>query len=685
MKKIYFLFAMLTYQVGFSQTGVLNAVNDTLILYPKDSISKASILFTGNDMTPVNNQLSIDTVFYNGTNFLSFQKIISTNWSRINYKAYSGFAGWDSIQYIVKTTSPPIMIDTAMIYIFVAQKNHEFIDLNNIKARVGLNSTFSNIVDGIAGFEVPKGSGRNTIFASNAWVAGKNNNTVYANVETFGNFATSTSVSNLSGPISTNYPTFEFSLKWDRVWKVTNADLQYHISNWFFPGYQPPQVFLDWPAHGDTTNGQAFYLAPFIDKNNDGIYNPYDGDYPKFKGQQAIYFIRNDSRVQRNQYPMRSEIHGIAYAYDCPSDSAINHTVFLDVTIYNRSNKTYDSTYVGLFADFDIGNFSDDYVGCDVDRSTFYGYNGDPFDENNGPAIGYGAYIPYQGVTFLKGAKQDDDGVDNAFGIASYETINGTGFGDGISDNEYWGMEHFTYYNQLAQFPGDGDPTNDIQHYYYLTGKWRDGISFTYGGNGHPPYSGGTVPAKYLFPDVSDTYSYGTGGVAQAPWGEYNAFGSTGNTPADRRGMGSTGPFTLAPQQSIELTVAYVFGRDYSTQGNVAGLTVMQERVDSIRSYFADGFKSVCGGLINGINDGKEKINPLKVYPNPFTNEFTIEYKAENQFTQLEVYNLMGVKVAEQQLNSFITQVNLSGISTGIYIVIIRDGNKKLHHKMVKQ
>ena len=176
-----------------------------------------------------------------------------------------------------------------------------------------------------------------------------------------------------------------------------------------------------------------------------------------------------------------------------------------------------------MFTDFDIGNPEDDYVGCDVDRSTFYGYNGDSIDQNNGAGFGYGAYPPYQGVSFLKGAKQDDDGIDNAFGIAPYESINGYGFGDGITDNEHWGMEYFLFYHRGGGlFPGDGDPVNEQEEHYYLSGKWRDGNSFVYGGNGHPS-SGGTVPAKYMFPDASDTYHYGTGGVAQAPWSEFNA------------------------------------------------------------------------------------------------------------------------------------------------------------------
>jgi hypothetical protein len=325
-----------------------------------------------------------------------------------------------------------------------------------------------------------------------------------------------------------------------------------------------------------------------------------------------------------------------------------------------------------------MGNPEDDYVGCDVDRSVFYAYNGDAFDEDGGAAIGYGAHPPYQGVTFLKGAKQDDDGIDNAFGIAPYETVNGYGFGDGITDNEHWGMEHFFTFLNYGGF--NGVPTNDYETHLYLKGKWRDNTNFVYGGNGHVS-GGGTIPTKYLYPNSSDTYYYGTNGVVVPSWS------GGGNVGSDVRGVGSTGPFTFAPQQSVAITLAMVFGRDYTTQGNLAGLPIMQERVDSVRSYFLNNFQSVCGGtLINSINDETgAKQKQLTIYPNPFNNQFTVEYEADSQSAYLAIYNLMGVKIAEQPIISTKTKVDVGNISNGIYFVIIQDGIKKLYHKLVKQ
>lgn len=88
----------------------------------------------------------------------------------------------------------------------------------------------------------------------------------------------------------------------------------YHQNNRASSGYQPIEVIANWPAHGDVSKGQAYYLAPFVDNNNDGDYNPLDGDYPKIKGQQAIYYIYNDNKMAREYTSVngiRSTLYGL--------------------------------------------------------------------------------------------------------------------------------------------------------------------------------------------------------------------------------------------------------------------------------------------------------------------------------------------------------------------------------------
>ncbi|PCJ27612.1 MAG: hypothetical protein COA97_03050 [Flavobacteriales bacterium] len=665
---------LITILNSYSQNNAPIAVSDSVYITFNDSVSiqaPGQGPFYINDSDLDNDNIFIDTAFYAGQGYFSFSTILTTSTTafvRFNYKPPLNYVGIDSIQYILRDNGAPVMYDTATIYLFVKHQEFQQLDLNNINARLGLNQLFHDATNSISAFEVPKGSGSNTIFAGNLWIAGKNQDSVYLDAVTFGSLSPSTLTQfvSRSGPIMDSMHYKQYDYTWDRLWKITSNEINYHIVNWNNGGYQPIEVITNWPAHGDTAKGQAFYLAPFIDNNSDGIYDPYDGDYPKIKGQQAIYFIYHDVNFSSSYTGgpvLNSETHYMAYAYNCPSDSAINNTIFLDYTIYNRSNLIYDSTYIGMWVDMDIGGYTDDAIGCDVTRSTFYTYNGDNVDEGAGGSNGYGNYPPSQGVAFLKGAKQDNDGMDNAFGIAPYETINGFGFGDGIPDNEHWGMEYFM--------------TPDNSFHNNLKGIWYDNTRMVWGGNGHVS-GGGTIPTKHLFPGITDPLWYGTGGVIATPtnW--------SGGGVGDVREIGSTGPFTFYPDSSIAITLAFVFGRDYQTTGNQAGIVVMQERIDSIRSYYLTDFVTVCGGTLSVTENEKEE-NALLVYPNPFNNELTINYELKNKTAVLEIYNIIGKQIVSQTITQNTTVIDLANQANGIYFVTITDGNNRMSKKVIKQ
>jgi hypothetical protein len=61
-----------------------------------------------------------------------------------------------------------------------------------------------------------------------------------------------------------------------------------------------------------------------------------DGDYPLIRGDQALFFIFNDDRnvhseTQGNK--LKAEIHGMAYVFDLPGDTAFNNTIFMNYKI----------------------------------------------------------------------------------------------------------------------------------------------------------------------------------------------------------------------------------------------------------------------------------------------------------------------------------------------------------------
>ena len=254
-----------------------------------------------------------------------------------------------------------------------------------------------------------------------------------------------------------------------------------------FPdGYSYPAYFNDYPAHGNPALNQDYYLAPFVDFDGDGSYEPRFGDYPWFDflqeidcgnrrredivplyGDQNFYWILNDKgnvHSESQGEPIGMEIRAQAFAFS--TNDEVNNMSFYNYVLINQGTQTLTNTYMAQWVDVDLGGHTDDYVGVDVRRGLGYGYNGDQFDEPTSYSIGYGENPPAMGVDFFEGPYQDADGIDNpltdvfsdaidSLGIP-YEGI-GIGYGDGVVDNERYGMRKFLYYNW--NFGINGQPT----------------------------------------------------------------------------------------------------------------------------------------------------------------------------------------------------------------------------------
>ncbi|MFT5581207.1 MAG: hypothetical protein ACI9G9_000453, partial [Psychromonas sp.] len=285
-----------------------------------------------------------------------------------------------------------------------------------------------------------------------------------------------------------------------------------------------------WPAHGDVSKGQDFYLAPFYDRDGDGVYNPDNGDHPWYDdilgrddiqcgvdrrislfGDETHWWVFNDKgniHGESGGEPIGMEIRAQAFSF--ATNDEVNSMTFYNYELINRSTQTLFDTYFSQYLDTDLGNPNDDYVGCDVSRGLGYCYNGDLVDES-GVAPGYGENPPAIGCDFFEGPYQDADFKDNlgpVFDSVTKEfvapSVNdaiadngivyrgiGNGYSDGIIDNERFGMRRFTYYTNGAA-AGQGDPSNAAQFYNYMSGFWSDGSTPFYGGEGYAGSTGVT-------------------------------------------------------------------------------------------------------------------------------------------------------------------------------------------------
>lgn len=424
------------------------------------------------------------------------------------------------------------------------------------------------------------------------------------------------------------------------------------------PSYNIPTIIKNWPAHPGENDpaGISHYLAPFYDRDGDGEYDPTQGDYPYYdidnelchtkiptkdeeiegsihgsiladqvlKGDQTLWWIFNDkgaSHTESGGDAIGIEVRAQAFAF--ATNDEINNMTFYSYEIINRSTYTLTGTYFSPWTDVDLGYGYDDYVGCDVARGLGYGYNGKSVDGSGEPEA-YGSQPPALGIDFFQGPYMDPDGIDNpkytytvsanfvqidpvsgdsifTYDTTNYnqiadESINGVNFGNGIIDDERFGMRRFVYHNNSSD--DNGDPTTAPQYYNYLRGIWKNGAKMRYGGNA---LSGNDVvgpECDFMFPGDSDPWNWGTGGFW--PNAGYNQNGkiwteeTCGNAPNDRRFMQSAGPFTLQPGAVNYITFGVPWARATSG-GPWASVELLRVVDDKCQALFDNCFKVIDG------------------------------------------------------------------------------------------
>lgn len=488
------------------------------------------------------------------------------------------------------------------------------LDLNNVRAMIHTGGDMWYDLVTSSRYEVPKGSGKTAMFAGALWMGGQD---VNGQLKIAGQMYRTNGVDFWTGPLDLVNSEIDATTcnEWDRHFELTRQEVEIFRA-WFnspnraveFPGYQVPQSILDWPWQGDPSKGQAEYLAPFVDVNDDGEYNPLEnGDYPKYDldndidcktdrtsklyGDLTLWWIFNDkgnAHGETGGVAIGMEIHAQAFSFATNDD--VNNMTFYNYRLINRSTFTLTNTYFGVFSDADLGFFDDDFVGCDVMRGLGYAYNGVAVDGSGGLQH-YGENPPAIGVDFFEGPYQDNDSLDNDTGIYFNQALNGLGYGDGIKDNERFGMRRFIFFNRLGA-SYNTDPENGSDYYNYLRGIWRDGSKMLYGGNGHQSGGGDvTTPADFMFPDDSDQeFHWGTKGKTMPRWSEITST----NPPGDRRFLHSAGPFTLKSGAVNDITYGVVYARALSG-GPLASVAKLKIADDKAQQLFSNCFRVLNG------------------------------------------------------------------------------------------
>ena len=97
--------------------------------------------------------------------------------------------------------------------------------------------------------------------------------------------------------------------------------------------------------------------------------------------------------------PIGIELHYMFYQFGF--EPGLEDVTFVDLEIVNMGTQTLQDFTSSFFIDFDLGDYSDDYLGTDSTRNMMFCYNADNNDATMGGSLGYGTPPPAVGVMCL--------------------------------------------------------------------------------------------------------------------------------------------------------------------------------------------------------------------------------------------------------------------------------------------
>ena len=455
--------------------------------------------------------------------------------------------------------------------------------------------------------------GRRSVFSQNIWLGGiADDGALHLTAESYRQGGEGF----WHGPIADTYDE-DYDQTYNKVWKIDRDSINYHIANYSNPDYVVPYQIQQWPAHGNAQNGEAESLAPYYNVAGSWMYEPELGDYPKIEGDQALFIMLNEDRIEPYHYKCTEqnigvEVHALFYAFDCDEVPSLNQTSFVNYTVYNRSENNYTNFKIGINTDFDLGYYLNDYIGCDTNLNMYYCYS----DSSNIVSQSFGPNHPAIGLKFLN---QD--------------------------------INNFLFYSN--DFTNYGNPISPHHVYNLMHSKWRDDNPLTFGENGT---NSNNPVTNYMYPsNPNDT----TG------WYMYQANVS----PDDMRCVGSLEGFTFEAGSHVVVNTAIIFAWDSTINflENVNHLLVNSQHIQD----FYDGLTNTECTSFSGNQEFVNYSNTEEentIYPNPSTEAF---YVRSGAYGQVSVFNAMGQKIHSERKTQNTIQINSRNWPKGIYFVNI--------------
>lgn len=433
------------------------------------------------------------------------------------------------------------------------------VNINNITTWVRGDGFHDWVVEGSFNGTFPKGTA-GFIFSEAVVVGGKVDDGQTPVVRVNGSVYSSGFRSGIIRPDRTRGPEL-------RPYRVrpdwATADLTEDAADFFQkPASQVTQAEIDQIREQyriDWQEWPASLGAPFDDRNRNGIYEP-NIDIPGVPGaSMTLWIVYNDLDAGRTSSTYGSPPIGLeiqetywAYAFANPLGNVIfkRARIIYKGTPTTKAGAVIDSMYIVQWSDPDLGQYTDDFVGCDTVLNLGYVYNSSSVD-----AIyfnRYGLAPPAGGYDFLQGAVIRT-GNPNDSAIVDFKWRRGYKY---ISPKP---MSVFTFF-------AAGSPRSDPTRGGAYTGtlQWYNLMA---GFEPRPEY-----PARIPIRDhLGNVTKYELAGDPVTGTGDIDGRPTPQNPnrfpPGDRRMVMSTGPFTMALGDTQEIVIALVggLGADYKS------------------------------------------------------------------------------------------------------------------------
>jgi hypothetical protein len=407
--------------------------------------------------------------------------------------------------------------------------------------------------------------------------------------------------------------------------------------------------------------------APFVDVNHNGVYE-YFVDTPGVRGASVTIFVcLTDGFPEEHKigegfgggtHPLFSEMHWTAWGYDNPGLEEIQ---FMKFDIINKCKRTWDSVYFAITAHPALGNWRDDYIGCDTLRKLGYVYNATDYDsiyEHNPPAAG---------IMWLNCSQRNN--------------VRMTSFDYSLLDyNSLPTCERMPY-----------GETQTLEAYTVMKGFKKDGTPWVIPNTGPPQIT------KYCYsgdPETGQGWTEYTGQIRNCGGmltGEY-----VSPVPPGERFFilgASTQNQKLNYLDTAKIVIAQLIARGINNKNSV---TKLKQLADVAQQLCNNGFVI---GIENISSNVPKDFTLYQNYPNPFNPSTKIKFQIPlnkgggfsrglSDVVTLKIYDILGREVAtlvNEQLKPGTYEVDWDGTNypSGVYFYKLTAGDFSLTRKMV--